>query len=558
MMKDDATFHPQFRRIEIVLVATLVVGAIVTGLWVARYDFRGLSRMLFSVRPAAVAFVLGLSVVYLAIRWTRWHLFLRRVQVRIPTRYSVEVFLYGLAMILTPAYVGECIKAWPIKTRYHYRARQVVAVVVAERMLDALALLTIWAVATPSLRFIVVCLGIVVLFLAGLAGALARASSFLDRARQLAVLRTAAAPATEVLKSLLSGKNFLLGYLLSLAAWSAAATSLAILAWGFSQYCGLLEGARMFARSTLLGAVTLVPGGVGVSGSILVVSLKDYGFEPEAARVTVFLLRLLTLWFAVGLGAATILYRSWKWKTGLKEVVSGDHFDKIADVYDADIAPHVRDHLVEKKTRMMFENLARHVSAGGSGLDVGCGRGWYLSQLSQQGYRVAGIDLSYEQARATRDLLAAANVDAPVAVADVLNIPSREGTFDFAYAINIFHHLRSVEDQERAFRQVAAILRPGGIFFLHEINITNQLFRFHMNYVFPLIHDIDEGTERWILPRAVAVSPGFELVKIEYMTFIPDFLPAFLTRPAYALEGRLERSFVRSWSAHYMAVLKKV
>ena len=557
MMKEDATFHPLLRRIEVVLIATLVLGAIVTGFWVARYDFSQLSRMLLSVSPTAVALVLLLSVVNLAIRWMRWHFLLRRAQVRIATRYSVEVFLYGLAMILTPAYVGECIKAWPIKTRYHYRARQVVAVVASERTLDVLALLTVWALGSQNPFFIAVCFGIVVLFSAGFAGALARASSSLDRARQLAVLRTAAAPATDVLKNLLSGKKFLLGYLLSLFAWSGVAASLAVLAWGFSQSCGLFDGACMFARSTLLGAVTLVPGGVGVSGSILVVSLKNYGFEPEAARVTVILLRLLTLWFAVGLGAATILYRAWKWKTGLKGVVSGDHFDNIADVYDADIASHVRDRLVEKKTLMMVEHLGRHVSAGGSGLDVGCGRGWYLQRLSQQGYRLAGIDLSFEQVKATRNLLCASHADAPVAVADVLHIPFREGRFDFAYAINIFHHLRSVEDQERAFRQVASVLRPGGIFFLHEINIANPLFRFYMNYVFPLIHNIDEGTERWILPNAAA-RQGFELVKVEYITFTPDFLPAFLARPAYALEKRLERSFMRPWSAHYLAVLKKV
>ena len=180
-----------------------------------------------------------------------------------------------------------------------------------------------------------------------------------------------------------------------------------------------------------------------------------------------------------------------------------------------------------------------------------------MAGVGEVGYRVTGMDLSAEQASATRRLLAESGVEARVFVGNVSRLPLSDEQFDFAYSINVFHHLETLEDQVEALREAARVIRPGGLFFLHEINVTNQLFRFHMNYVFPLIHDIDEGTERWIKPKAVPDVPGLTLAGVEYLTFVPDFVPKSLFRLALPIENRLERSFLKSWSAHYMAVFRR-
>ncbi len=136
-------------------------------------------------------------------------------------------------------------------------------------------------------------------------------------------------------------------------------------------------------------------------------------------------------------------------------------------------------------------------------------------------------------------------------------IPAAEASLDFVYTINVLHHLPSVADQRRAFAEMLRVLRPGGAIVLHEINTTNVLFRFYMGYVFPSLNCIDEGVERWLLPRELAALTDASIVDIHYFTFLPDFMPEGLVRLFSPVERRLERSFLRSYSAHYMAVLRK-
>ncbi len=102
------------------------------------------------------------------------------------------------------------------------------------------------------------------------------------------------------------------------------------------------------------------------------------------------------------------------------------------------------------------------------------------------------------------------------------------------------------------------MLRPGGVFFLHEINTDNPLFRVYMGYLFPLLCDIDEGTEWWIRPSALPAIAGADWAPdADFFTFLPDFTPPKLLHALSGFEAFLERSRLRRWSAHYVARLIK-
>jgi SAM-dependent methyltransferase len=112
-------------------------------------------------------------------------------------------------------------------------------------------------------------------------------------------------------------------------------------------------------------------------------------------------------------------------------------------------------------------------------------------------------------------------------------------------------------EQRAAFAELLRVLRPGGLLFVHEINTRNPLFRFYMGYVFPSLNCIDEGIERWLLPHQLHEFTGAPVVAAEYFTFLPEFVPAVVLRAFRPIESWLERSTLRVYSAHYMAVLRK-
>jgi hypothetical protein len=79
-----------------------------------------------------------------------------------------------------------------------------------------------------------------------------------------------------------------------------------------------------------------------------------------------------------------------------------------------------------------------------------------------------------------------------------------------------------------------------------------------VSYLYPLIRAIDEGTESWIHPdRLPLVDAAAWQADRDFFTFLPDFLPAFLTRRLAIAERWLEESSLRRWSAHYVARLVK-
>jgi 2-polyprenyl-3-methyl-5-hydroxy-6-metoxy-1,4-benzoquinol methylase len=308
----------------------------------------------------------------------------------------------------------------------------------------------------------------------------------------------------------------------------------------------LADARNQFAWSSLLGGVSLAPGGVLVTGSELIRQLEEVGFRSADAVSVVFAIRLATVGVSTALGVVML-------GVHFASRRAGSHFDEIAHAYDAQIPADRRDALLTRKTTLMRSVLQRY-SGGGRGLDVGCGQGWYVARMRLLGFDVEGIDASPGQIA-----IAAGQAGSPalIRMGSVLDIPAADGSYDFVYIINVLHHLDSIEDQRKAFAEMSRVLRQGGLLFVHEINTRNPLFRFYMGYVFPTLNCIDEGVERWLLPHRLASYTDLPMREAHYFTFLPEFLPQPIVALLGPLERWLERSRLAPFSAHYMAVLQK-
>jgi ubiquinone/menaquinone biosynthesis C-methylase UbiE len=231
-------------------------------------------------------------------------------------------------------------------------------------------------------------------------------------------------------------------------------------------------------------------------------------------------------------------------------------FNEIASVYDAQIPRHVRFHLLARKTSMMTAWLGDLDRSSAVGLDLGCGTGWHVQRLQEQGYRVWGLDSSIAQLQeAGRRQTACAG--SCWCLGDVQKLPCPDASIDFAFAINVIHHLETKAQQTAAIREITRVLKPNGFFFLHEMSTTNPVMSAYMNHVFPRLRRIDNGQENWILPEDLKSWPGFELLDVKRFTFVPDFTPRWLFPLARQVERWLESTPFRCYAAHYMGVLRR-
>jgi ubiquinone/menaquinone biosynthesis C-methylase UbiE len=490
-----------------------------------------------------------LTLLSLGLRTLRWIFLLRRSEVRIPLRDASIGYLAGLSLLLAPILLGEiAVRAYVHRRRGGVPLGTIAVLNLWERLLDVMALSSI-AILTGVLT------GTAGLGTAGLFGAVVAAMAPQVRRGCLSVMASAVGrlmrlvghderPATG---RLASTRAFLPAFVTSVAAWLLPGIAWWGLAGAWDRPYGLANAELAYASSTLAGGVVLAPGGIVVTGPRLLAELSRAGLIETAAVLSVIAIRLATAGVSTALGVVFLLVH-----VGSRPN-RASHFDEIADAYDVQIPQARREALVVRKAELMRELLAVQ-RVGSRGLDVGCGQGWYVARMRELGFDVTGIDASPGQVR-----LAAEHVGDPglIQIGSALHIPAMDAAYDFVYTINVLHHLGSIDEQRAAFVELARVLRPGGLLFVHEINTRNVLFRFYMGYVFPSLNCIDEGVERWILPTRLGRYTDLPVTDIRYFTFLPDFLPAVFVRLLAPLERWLERSRLRVFSAHYMAALRK-
>jgi SAM-dependent methyltransferase len=333
---------------------------------------------------------------------------------------------------------------------------------------------------------------------------------------------------------------------LSIAAWLPATLLVTLAAAGLDVHVGILEGMRIFGAATVGGGVSLMPAGMGATGSLAILQLDRLGVGLAAAVVIVSIVRLATAGITLAVGGVFLLVEV----RALRAKSADVHFDDIADEYIDQFAPHIWDLLLERKTTLIASALPPAADAG-TGLDLGCGLGRQCRALHERGFRVWGIDAAHNLVRQ------ASATGVTALTGSALELPFEDGSLDFVYTVGVLHHLPGPGAQATAYAEVARVLKPGGAFIIHETNPRNPLFRLYMGYVFPMLRSIDEGIEHWIDPVHLNGIDGLDRVRVEYFTFLPDFLPRPLLRIALGLERRLERSRMRRYSVHYMAVLRK-
>jgi SAM-dependent methyltransferase len=112
-------------------------------------------------------------------------------------------------------------------------------------------------------------------------------------------------------------------------------------------------------------------------------------------------------------------------------------------------------------------------------LEMGCGAGPTLVWLAQKGIRVSGVDIATNALELARQNLARHGYSERVGSlteASVSAVPFDDGSFDGIIESCVFQHLPKA-DRIGAFREVARLLRPGGLFVGHVLADAHTTFQ---------------------------------------------------------------------------------
>ena len=156
--------------------------------------------------------------------------------------------------------------------------------------------------------------------------------------------------------------------------------------------------------------------------------------------------------------------------------------------------------------------------AGVRALDVGCGAGETDRYLAPELRELHGVDVSSEIIETAR----VQNPSVDYSTYDGERLPYDDGVFDLAFAICVIHHVPPSQ-WERFVRELARVVRPGGLAAVIEHNPFNPLTRLAVSRC---AFDDDAVLLRASRAAQLLADAGVADVHSEYIVFHPFRAPA--------------------------------
>jgi uncharacterized protein (TIRG00374 family) len=297
-----------------VLIAVLLTICVFAVLSVAS-DVQALGQSLASFRPSALAAALGLVLGNYLLRFMRWQYYLRALRVHVEPRLSALVFLAGFVMSVTPAKMGEVLKSFLLREYRGIDVARTAPVVVAERLLDLVALVLLVSLAGIGFPhgLAIALPGALLVALITLVCTWRQLGTWLlerlERTALLSRLSPKLRDAYEALYALTRPRPFAIGAAFASLGWALECLATWCLFRGFEAALMSISGASFgYAAGTLAGALAMLPGGLGVAelgmSGLFRVASPTLGIATATAATI--LVRLCTLWFGVALGGIAL------------------------------------------------------------------------------------------------------------------------------------------------------------------------------------------------------------------------------------------------------------
>ena len=123
----------------------------------------------------------------------------------------------------------------------------------------------------------------------------------------------------------------------------------------------------------------------------------------------------------------------------------------------------------QQRLELSWFNGIMPLEPGASVLEVGCGRGVGARLIRQECLpRLLHVqDLDIEMIdKARRRYVPSAHPEVGLSVGDVSELPFTAGRFDAVFGFGILHH---IPDWRQAIREIARVLRTGGVYYVEEL-----------------------------------------------------------------------------------------
>jgi len=321
--------------IALAALATVLVSAVMALLT----DAPAMVSALRDFPPLALLAMLALGLLSFLVRGVRWGRLMRTVGHPVRVRDALYLQLSGQAMALTPGRVGEVVKPWLARNVAGMPMTRGLSLVFAERVADLIAvcILSLGGLsAVDGSRWALVS-GMAAVVL-GTAVASSRwfhslALRMVKRQSWMQEHHASAETISDTIRLAMGWRTLVWSVPASLLAWGLEGLGFALClsALGFTSFAPL-TAVSVYAISTLVGALTFLPGGIGLTEASMAGILIAAGMQPGDASAATVITRVATLWWGVGIGWLVMATRPALLRSAMDPAMSAGTTDEDAEV----------------------------------------------------------------------------------------------------------------------------------------------------------------------------------------------------------------------------------
>ena len=292
---------------RLILVLVAVVGIYAVFLFVSDYNIisEKISNFKVNYLPL-ILFLVTASWIPLIIKW---HFLLKNSEVDVPLTKSIAIFFSGVAFEITPGQIGALIKSQILKTSYNIPRTKTVPIVIVEKVYDLIGAILASVIGIIILGMEIYLIAIAISILAFIFFFMYHKPAselFFNRITKLKFFSKYIENISGFYETVQKSTNVraaTICILLALAYWFMVSAAAYYILISFDvNIVDYLKVLAIYSTSTLLGAISFIPAGIGITEGSIAGLFTLNGIDVSTALILAVMIRIFTLWFSVSVG----------------------------------------------------------------------------------------------------------------------------------------------------------------------------------------------------------------------------------------------------------------
>ncbi len=297
-------------------IVSIVVGSIVVyAIFLFTSDFSVLSENISNFDINYLPLIFFLVTISWVPLFLKWHILLKNSKIEISLKKSILVFLTGPAFEITPGQVGVLMKSQLLKTSSNIPRTKTIPIIMIEKIYDLIG-----AIVASIIGIVILGLDSALILIAVISLSLIfffmyykpATEKFFNKVVKLKFFSKHIENISEFQNTIRESTNVKI---------STISTTLGVLYWfimGAAAYFILisfdvnvlhyLEIVSIYTTSILLGAISFIPAGIGVTEGSITGLFTLYGIDISTALILSVMIRILTLWYSVAIGFISLKF----------------------------------------------------------------------------------------------------------------------------------------------------------------------------------------------------------------------------------------------------------